>query len=131
MSEGKSNDDDTDGTKTSFSSSSLIINQFLAGGLSGLLSRAATHPVDTIKSQMQVSNLVVKRRSTERSGCGSTSHHRPILPSTRLLNAKCDTKPVQRFRGSRSWCADGERDVFSRVRDDEEDAEEDIAENED
>ena len=88
MSEGKSNDDDTDGTKTSFSSSSLIINQFLAGGLSGLLSRAATHPVDTIKSQMQVSNLVVKRRSTERSGCGSTSHHRPILPSTRLLNAK-------------------------------------------
>ena len=38
---------------------------------------------------------------------------------------KCDTKPVQRFRGSRSWCADGERDVFSRVRDDEEDAEED------
>ena len=88
MSEGKSNDDDTDGKKTSFSSSSLSMNQFLAGGLSGLLSRAATHPVDTIKSQMQVSNLVVKRRSTERSGCGSTSHHRPILPSTRLLNAK-------------------------------------------
>ena len=88
MSEGKSNDDDTDGTKMFNSSSSLIINQFLAGGLSGLLSRAATHPVDTIKSQMQVSNLVVKRRSTERSGCGSTSHHRPILPSTRLLNAK-------------------------------------------
>ena len=88
MSEGKSNDDDTDGTKMFNSSSSLIINQFLAGGLSGLLSRAATHPVDTIKSQMQVSNLVVKRRSTERSGCGSTSHHRPILPSARLLNAK-------------------------------------------
>ena len=88
MSEGKSNDDDTDGKKMFNSSSSLIINQFLAGGLSGLLSRAATHPVDTIKSQMQVSNLVVKRRSTERSGCGSTSHHRPILPSTRLLNAK-------------------------------------------
>ena len=88
MSEGKSNDDDTDGKKMFNSSSSLIINQFLAGGVSGLLSRAATHPVDTIKSQMQVSNLVVKRRSTERSGCGSTSHHRPILPSTRLLNAK-------------------------------------------
>ena len=88
MSEGKSNDDDTDGTKTSFSSSSLIINQFLAGGLSGLLSRAATHPVDTIKSQMQVSNLVVKRRRTERSGCESTSHRRPILTSARLLNAK-------------------------------------------
>ena len=88
MSEGKSNDDDTDGTKMFNSSSSLIINQFLAGGVSGLLSRAATHPVDTIKSQMQVSNLVVKRRSTERSGCGSTSHHRPILTSTRLLNAK-------------------------------------------
>ena len=88
MSEGKSNDDDTDGKKMFNSSSSLIMNQFLAGGVSGLLSRAATHPVDTIKSQMQVSNLVVKRRSTERSGCGSTSHHRPILPSTRLLNAK-------------------------------------------
>ena len=27
----------------------------------------------------------------------------------------CDTKSVQRFRGSRAWCADGERDVFSRV----------------
>ena len=88
MSEGKSNDDDTDGKKMFNSSSSLIINQFLAGGVSGLLSRAATHPVDTIKSQMQVSNLVVKRRSTERSGCDSTSHRRPILPSTRLLNAK-------------------------------------------
>ena len=88
MSEGKSNDDDTDGKKMFNSSSSLIMNQFLAGGVSGLLSRAATHPVDTIKSQMQVSNLVVKRRSTERSGCGSTSHHRPILPSARLLNAK-------------------------------------------
>ena len=37
----------------------------------------------------------------------------------------CDTKSVQRFRGSRAWCADGERDVFSRVRDDDEDAEED------
>ena len=88
MSEGKSNDDDTDGKKTSFSSSSLILNQFLAGGVSGLLSRAATHPVDTIKSQMQVSNLVVKRRRTERSGCESTSHRRPILTSARLLNAK-------------------------------------------
>ena len=88
MSEGKSNDDDTDGKKTSFSSSSLSMNQFLAGGLSGLLSRAATHPVDTIKSQMQVSNLVVKRRRTERSGCESTSHRRPILTSARLLNAK-------------------------------------------
>ena len=62
--------------------------QFLAGGVSGLLSRAATHPVDTIKSQMQVSNLVVTRRSTERSGCESTSHRRPILTSARLLNAK-------------------------------------------
>ena len=100
MSEGKSNDDDTDGKKTSFSSSSLIINQFLAGGLSGLLSRAATHPVDTIKSQMQVSNLVVKRRSTERSGCGSTSHHRPILPSTRLLNAKNAIKNLYRGFGA-------------------------------
>lgn len=88
MSEGKSNDDDTDGKKMFNSSSSLIMNQFLAGGVSGLLSRAATHPVDTIKSQMQVSNLVVTRRSTERSGCDSTSHRRPILPSTRLLNAK-------------------------------------------
>jgi len=88
MSEGKSNDDDTDGTKMFNSSSSLIINQFLAGGLSGLLSRAATHPVDTIKSQMQVSNLVVTRRSTERNGCESTSHRRPILTSARLLNAK-------------------------------------------
>ena len=88
MSEGKSNDDDTDGKKTSFSSSSLSMNQFLAGGLSGLLSRAATHPVDTIKSQMQVSNLVVTRRRTERSGCESTSHRRPILTSARLLNAK-------------------------------------------
>ena len=88
MSEGKSNDDDTDGKKMFNSSSSLIMNQFLAGGVSGLLSRAATHPVDTIKSQMQVSNLVVTRRSTERSGCDSTSHRRPILPSARLLNAK-------------------------------------------
>ena len=88
MSEGKSNDDDTDGKKMFNSSSSLIINQFLAGGVSGLLSRAATHPVDTIKSQMQVSNLVVTRRSTERSGCESTSHRRPILTSARLLNAK-------------------------------------------
>ena len=88
MSEGKSNDDDTDGKKMFNSSSSLIMNQFLAGGVSGLLSRAATHPVDTIKSQMQVSNLVVTRRSTERSGCESTSHRRPILPSARLLNAK-------------------------------------------
>ena len=88
MSEGKSNDDDTDGKKMFNSSSSLIMNQFLAGGVSGLLSRAATHPVDTIKSQMQVSNLVVTRRSTERSGCDSTSHRRPILTSTRLLNAK-------------------------------------------
>ena len=100
MSEGKSNDDDTDGKKTSFSSSSLILNQFLAGGLSGLLSRAATHPVDTIKSQMQVSNLVVKRRSTERSGCGSTSHHRPILTSTRLLNAKNAIKNLYRGFGA-------------------------------
>ena len=88
MSEGKSNDDDTDGKKMFNSSSSLIMNQFLAGGVSGLLSRAATHPVDTIKSQMQVSNLVVTRRSTERSGCESTSHRRPILTSARLLNAK-------------------------------------------
>ena len=88
MSEGKSNDDDTDGKKMFNSSSSLIMNQFLAGGVSGLLSRAATHPVDTIKSQMQVSNLVVTRRSTERSGCDSTSHRRPILTSARLLNAK-------------------------------------------
>ncbi|CAL6306597.1 unnamed protein product [Bathycoccus prasinos] len=88
MSEGKSNDDDTDGKKMFDSSSSLIMNQFLAGGVSGLLSRAATHPVDTIKSQMQVSNLVVTRRSTERSGCDSTSHRRPILTSARLLNAK-------------------------------------------
>jgi solute carrier family 25 citrate transporter 1 len=88
MSEGKSNDDDTDGKKMFNSSSSLIMNQFLAGGVSGLLSRAATHPVDTIKSQMQVSNLVVKRRRTERSGCESTSHRRPILTSARLLNAK-------------------------------------------
>lgn len=88
MSEGKSNDDDTDGKKMFNSSSSLSMNQFLAGGVSGLLSRAATHPVDTIKSQMQVSNLVVTRRSTERSGCDSTSHRRPILPSARLLNAK-------------------------------------------
>lgn len=100
MSEGKSNDDDTDGKKISFSSSSLIINQFLAGGVSGLLSRAATHPVDTIKSQMQVSNLVVKRRSTERSGCDSTSHHRPILPSTRLLNAKNAIKNLYRGFGA-------------------------------
>ncbi|CAL6301520.1 unnamed protein product [Bathycoccus prasinos] len=100
MSEGKSNDDDTDGKKTSFSSSSLILNQFLAGGLSGLLSRAVTHPVDTIKSQMQVSNLVVKRRSTERSGCGSTSHHRTILPSTRLLNAKNAIKNLYRGFGA-------------------------------
>ena len=88
MSEGKSNDDDTDGKKMFNSSSSLIMNQFLAGGVSGLLSRAATHPVDTIKSQMQVSNLVVTRRSTERNGCDSTSHRRPILTSARLLNAK-------------------------------------------
>ena len=88
MSEGKSNDDDTDGKKMFNSSSSLSMNQFLAGGVSGLLSRAATHPVDTIKSQMQVSNLVVTRRSTERSGCESTSHRRPILTSARLLNAK-------------------------------------------
>ena len=88
MSEGKSNDDDTDGKKMFNSSSSLIMNQFLAGGVSGLLSRAATHPVDTIKSQMQVSNLVVKRGRTERSGCESTSHRRPILTSARLLNAK-------------------------------------------
>ena len=100
MSEGKSNDDDTDGKKTSFSSSSLILNQFLAGGLSGLLSRAVTHPVDTIKSQMQVSNLVVKRRSTERSGCGGTSHHRTILPSTRLLNAKQAIKNLYRGFGA-------------------------------
>lgn len=100
MSEGKSNDDDTDGKKMFNSSSSLIINQFLAGGVSGLLSRAATHPVDTIKSQMQVSNLVVKRRSTERSGCGSTSHHRPILPSTRLLNAKNAIKNLYRGFGA-------------------------------
>ena len=100
MSEGKSNDDDTDGKKTSFSSSSLILNQFLAGGLSGLLSRAVTHPVDTIKSQMQVSNLVVKRRSTERSGCGGTSHHRTILPSTRLLNAKNAIKNLYRGFGA-------------------------------
>ena len=100
MSEGKSNDDDTDGKKMFNSSSSLIINQFLAGGLSGLLSRAATHPVDTIKSQMQVSNLVVKRRSTERSGCGSTSHHRPILTSTRLLNAKNAIKNLYRGFGA-------------------------------
>ncbi len=100
MSEGKSNDDDTDGKKISFSSSSLIINQFLAGGVSGLLSRAATHPVDTIKSQMQVSNLVVKTRSTERSGCDSTSHHRPILPSTRLLNAKNAIKNLYRGFGA-------------------------------
>ena len=100
MSEGKSNDDDTDGKKMFNSSSSLIINQFLAGGVSGLLSRAATHPVDTIKSQMQVSNLVVKRRSTERSGCGSTSHHRPILPSTRLLNAKHAIKNLYRGFGA-------------------------------
>ena len=88
MSEGKSNDDDTDGKKMFNSSSSLSMNQFLAGGVSGLLSRAATHPVDTIKSQMQVSNLVVTRRSTESSGCESTSHRRPILTSARLLNAK-------------------------------------------
>ena len=100
MSEGKSNDDDTDGKKTFNSSSSLIMNQFLAGGVSGLLSRAATHPVDTIKSQMQVSNLVVKRRSTERSGCGSTSHHRTILPSTRLLNAKNAIKNLYRGFGA-------------------------------
>ena len=100
MSEGKSNDDDTDGKKMFNSSSSLIMNQFLAGGVSGLLSRAATHPVDTIKSQMQVSNLVVKRRSTERSGCGSTSHHRPILPSTRLLNAKNAIKNLYRGFGA-------------------------------
>ena len=100
MSEGKSNDDDTDGKKMFNSSSSLIINQFLAGGVSGLLSRAATHPVDTIKSQMQVSNLVVTRRSTERSGCDSTSHHRPILPSTRLLNAKNAIKNLYRGFGA-------------------------------
>ena len=100
MSEGKSNDDDTDGKKMFNSSSSLIINQFLAGGVSGLLSRAATHPVDTIKSQMQVSNLVVKRRSTERSGCGGTSHHRTILPSTRLLNAKNAIKNLYRGFGA-------------------------------
>jgi len=65
MSEGKSNDDDTDGKKMFNSSSSLIMNQFLAGGVSGLLSRAATHPVDTIKSQMQVSNLVVTEEYRE------------------------------------------------------------------
>ena len=100
MSEGKSNDDDTDGKKMFNSSSSLIMNQFLAGGVSGLLSRAATHPVDTIKSQMQVSNLVVTRRSTERSGCDSTSHRRPILTSARLLNAKCAIQNLYRGFGA-------------------------------
>ena len=43
MSEGKSNDDDTDGKKMFNSSSSLIINQFLAGGVSGLLSLSLIH----------------------------------------------------------------------------------------
>ena len=100
MSEGKSNDDDTDGKKMFNSSSSLIMNQFLAGGVSGLLSRAATHPVDTIKSQMQVSNLVVTRRSTERSGCESTSHRRPILTSARLLNAKNTIQNLYRGFGA-------------------------------
>ena len=101
MSEGKEDDDDTDGRKMSFSSSSsLSINQFLAGGMSGLLSRAATHPVDTIKSQMQVANLVVKRRSTNSSGWSSTRSHRPLLLSARLLNAKHAMKNLYRGFGA-------------------------------
>jgi solute carrier family 25 citrate transporter 1 len=99
MSEGKEDDDDTDGRKISFSSSSLSINQFLAGGMSGLLSRAATHPVDTIKSQMQVANLVVKRRSTNSSGWSSTRSHRPLFLIARLLYAKHGMKNRSRGLG--------------------------------
>ena len=45
----------------------FFFDQFVAGAASGLAARLVTHPMDTIKSQMQVHAAATSERDTRRS----------------------------------------------------------------
>ena len=54
--------------KTLFLSPSSFFDQFVAGAASGLAARLVTHPMDTIKSRMQVHAAAATERTGHRGG---------------------------------------------------------------
>ena len=95
--------EDCENEKTSVISSSssttmTSLNQFIAGGASGLLSRLVTHPMDTMKSRMQVGSKTLNINGVYK-GFGAVAIGSPVASGMYFMGYETTKACLKSVRG--------------------------------
>jgi solute carrier family 25 citrate transporter 1 len=97
----KTEDNENEKTSVIPSSSSTTmtsLNQFIAGGASGLLSRLVTHPMDTMKSRMQVGSKTLNINGVYK-GFGAVAIGSPVASGMYFMGYETTKACLKSVRG--------------------------------
>jgi solute carrier family 25 citrate transporter 1 len=97
----KTEDNENEKTSVIPSSSSTTmtsLNQFIAGGASGLLSRLVTHPMDTMKSRMQVGSKTLNINGAYK-GFGAVAIGSPVASGMYFMGYETTKACLKSVRG--------------------------------
>ena len=83
---------------SSSSSTMTSLNQFIAGGASGLLSRLVTHPMDTMKSRMQVGSKTLNINGVYK-GFGAVAIGSPVASGMYFMGYETTKACLKSVRG--------------------------------